>query len=256
LCYNDDVVDDHSQSGPIKTMTSFKINNIGKTTHDADDSHDDKSGNDLGNKKIFLAVRTYFRKYKGCGYSGPQPLCWKQNLFSFVGSFVTIYLIYCFNLYVSQDDFIQSINVTNDMARMRQVEPLLQMGPFGASCVLIFAMTNAAPSQPRSMLVGITIGMVVGKLVGYLEVYGVGIGVRMSLAVAATASIMAQTCAIFPPAGALALLFSSQLLGWDKFLLQIVGTALMVGMGVIINNIHPHRTYPTFWVGSKQESGC
>jgi len=109
LCYNDDVVDDHSQSGPFKTMTSFEINNIGETTHDADDSHDDNSGNELGNKNIFLAVRTYFRKYKGCGHPGPEPLCWKQNLFSFVGSFVTIYLIYCFNLYISQDDYIQSM---------------------------------------------------------------------------------------------------------------------------------------------------
>ena len=51
------------------------------------------------------------------------------------------------------------------------------------------------------------------------------------------------------PGGALALLFSSQLLGWDKVILQLFGTILVLLLGVIINNLHPLRTYPSYWFG-------
>jgi hypothetical protein len=55
---------------------------------------------------------------------------------------------------------------------------------------------------------------------------------------------------IYPPGGAFALIFSSELLGWwDKCLMQVVGTIFVIGLGIVINNLHPKRSYPTFWVG-------
>ena len=264
LRYNDDLDSNGEGKG---TMSSLEINGIGEEGDDDDDHDDgDESGRD-GKSKILAAIRTYFRKYKGGGRKGPQPLCWRQTLFTFVGSFVTIFLIHGFNVFMtSTRETIQSVTDTSTMTTPTNIEMLkawwdtkddppfsaLEMGPFGATCVLIFAMTTVAPSQPRSVLVGTTIGMVVGKLVGYLEAW-FGLGIRMALATALTASIMAQTCTIYPPAGSLAIIFSSQLLGWDKFLLQVVGTVLTLTLGVIINNIHPQRTYPTFWVGIE---GC
>jgi len=131
----------------------------------------------------------------------------------------------------------------------------LEMGPFGATCVLVFAMTSVTPSQPRSMLCGASIGMVIGKLIGYLEAFGVGIGFRMSLATALTASTMAVTCTTYPPGAALAVIFSSKLLGWDRFALQAIGTILTFCLGVLINNLHPLRIYPTFWLGVDGECG-
>jgi hypothetical protein len=259
LCYNDAL--DTNDEGK-RTMSSLEINGIG----DDNDDDGDESGHD-GKSKILAAIRAYFRKYKGGGNKGPQPLCGKQTLFTFVGSFVTIFLIHSFNVFLtSTRETIQSVTDTT-MTNPTNIEIIkawwdtnddppfsaLEMGPFGATCVLIFAMTTVAPAQPRSVLVGATIGMVVGKLIGYLEAIGIGLGIRMALATALTASIMARTCTIYPPAGALAIIFSSQLLGWDKFLLQVFGTVLTFTLGVVINNIHPQRTYPTFWVGIE---GC
>jgi hypothetical protein len=264
LRYNDDLCSNGEGKG---TMSSLESNAIGEDDDDDnDDDDDDESGHD-GKSKIIAAIRAYFRKYKGGGRMGPQPLCWRQTLFTFVGSFVTIFLIHSFNVCLtSKRETIQSVTDTSTMANLTYIETInawwdtkddppfsaLEMGPFGATCVMIFAMTTVAPSQPRSVLVGATIGMIVGKLVGYLEAW-IGLGIRMALATALTASIMAQTCTIYPPAGALAIIFSSQLLGWDKFLLQVFGTVLTFTLGVIINNIHPQRTYPTFWVGIE---GC
>ena len=215
--------------------------------------------------KSLATVWAYLQKFKGGGQKGPRPLCWRQTLFTFVGSFVTIYLIHCFNIIITSMRKMSLTEVSeldrttatfderfkawcDDYSSDVQWEAL-EMGPFGATCVMVFAMTSVSPSQPRNMLFGASIGMVIGKLVGYLDLVGVGIGLRMPLATALTASIMAQTCTIYPPAAALAVIFSSQLLGWDRFALQVSGTVLTICLGVIINNLHPMREYPTFWLG-------
>jgi hypothetical protein len=248
LCYNDDL----DSLEDRKSRSSLEIN--GTKDDDKDGRNDASSLN--GTNKLLAGLEAYFRKYRGAGLPGPLPLCWIQTVFTFVGCFLTIFLIHCFNEYISSEQEIleSQIETTPSFTRKKLFEAPLEMGPFGASCVLIFAMTSAAPSQPRSMLLGVSIGMVVGKLVGCLESFGVGLGVRMSLATALTSSIMARTCTIFPPGAALALIFSSQLLGWSRCLLQVIGTVLVVGMGVVINNVHPLRTYPTFWVG--HEGSC
>ena len=98
--------------------------------------------------------------------------------------------------------------------------------------------------------------MVVGKVVGYMNLINVGLGVRMSLAVALTASIMAATGILYPPGAALAIIFTSQLLGWEQFLLQAIGTVLTFSLGVIINNLHPLRIYPNFWLGFEPKDLC
>jgi len=257
LSYNDEF---ESQ----ETMTSFEVNGIAEMDGDDDNDDNDSSIKDCPSKGLAM-LSVYFRKFRGCGLKGPQPLCPKQTLFTFVGSFVTIYLIHLFNAFLMERDNYGNTSTgtsstsgsgSSNYATNRDSETALVIGPFGASCVLVFAMTSAAPSQPRSMLVGGAIGMVVGKLTGYLGVLGVGPGIRMSLATALTACIMARTCTIYPPAGALALIFSSQLLGWDRFVLQVIGTLLTIGLAVVLNNLHPMRTYPAFWLGIPDQEEC
>ena len=255
LCYNDSV---HSEEERPKTMSTLEINCILSGDEEEDDDR-------FCEDKIIGAVTTYFRKFKGGGHKGPQPLCWIQTLFTFIGSFITIYLIQMLNAYFThlEDSAKSEIDISGSRSEIIRdwmnsdesssfFAPLV-MGPFGATCILIFAMTSAAPAQPRSLLIGAIIGMIVGKLIGYLEGANVGLGIRMSLAVSLTSAIMSRTCTLAPPGGALALIFSSQVLGWNMFLLQITGTLVAIGMGVIINNLHPMRTYPTFWIDAK---GC
>ena len=324
LCYNDEHPDDeggdddgddlHNGTLTPTTTTTTRVDNGIMTPleihgfggdddedHGHDEDHCGGGGGDPSKRshrvqestkaRILGLLRAYFRKYRGCGHRGPQPLCRKQTAFTFLGSFFTIYLIHLFNVYITTTRMWYSSGGNNDgdgdggaggeeipfdyetatdAEIVRHVMeknfgersedfsawPPLVMGPFGASVILIFAMTTAAPSQPRSMLGGATIGMLVGKLVGMLGHTGgpfvVDIGVRMSLAAALTAVLQAVTCTIYPPGGALAIIFSSQLLGWSNFLPQIVGTVLAITMGVIFNNLHPRRTYPTFWIGIEQ----
>ncbi len=251
------------------TESALEIKGFGES---ANENHDDaESVHDCKTESV-RKIQAYFRKWLGGGQHPPQPLCWRQTLFTFVGSYVTINLIHWFNVLMTaqrgkemsyQELSLVDITTASGIEKVRAwcedynddvAWEALEMGPFGAACVLVFAMTSMGPSQPRSMFLGTSIGMIVGKLIGYLESVGVGVGVRMPLATALTASIMAQTCTIYPPAAALALIFSSQLLGWDKMVLQVVGTILIIFLGVVINNLHPMRKYPSFWFGI--EEGC
>lgn len=223
--------------------------------------------------KTLSALQAYFRKYKGGGQKGPMPLCWRQVLFTFVGSFFTIFFTHISNQLItrnyinSQPSEVSQLNMTTattaEKLRAYYEDYLstdewvaFQMGPFGATCVLVFAMTSVPASQPRNLLFGASIGMVVGKVVGYMNLINVGLGVRMSLAVALTASIMAATGILYPPGAALAIIFTSQLLGWEQFLLQAIGTVLTFSLGVIINNLHPLRIYPNFWLGVEPKELC
>jgi len=282
LGYNDDEDHQfHSRRGgagtpkiPPKLRPDIQRVMTSKEIH-GDDSDDESSNrNDCGNGILPWARKgtgNYFRKFGGGGHRAPKALSWIQTVFIFVGTFLTIFIVNFFNEVLGEldDGYQQSVNVTNTTTsytyehwwggnstttvsyttEQNVKSTALQMGPFGATCVLIFAMTTAAPSQPRNVLSGTMIGMFVGQLVAYLGLAGVDLRYRMSLATALAASIMAKATTIYPPGGALALIFSSRLLGWDQFGLQVAGTILAVSMGVIINNLHPNRRYPTFWLG-------
>lgn len=275
LSYHEDIDSQYKNKRTTPTRSPLEIHGV-EENYDDDNVNFTRSTHDgiknSKKKKILLAIQTYVRKFKGSGHNGPQPLCWKQTLFTFVGSFVTIFFIQKLDsliISIQQENTspepleLSQLDVSTDATTGEILKALLddyqmsvqlqalEMGPFGATSLLVFAMTSVPPAQPRSLLAGATIGMVVGKLVGYLADAGVGIGIRMSLATALTACIMARTCTIYPPGGALAVIFSSRLLGWERLALQLIGTVLAIGLGVVINNLHPLRTYPTFWLGCK-----
>ncbi len=240
-----------------------------------DDSNDTKPAAAAPDCKTrtLSTLQAYFRKYKGGGQKGPMPLCWRQVLFTFVGSFFTIFFIHISNqlikinyvngqpsgasqLNMNTATTVEVLRAVYDDYLSTEEWEAFEMGPFGATCVLVFAMTSAHASQPVNMLFGASIGMVVGKLVGYLDLVNVGLGVRMSLAVALTASIMAATGLLYPPGAALAIIFTSRLLGWERFMLQAIGTVLTFSLGIMINNLHPMRIYPIFWLGFKPRELC
>eukprot|EP00536_Pseudo-nitzschia_multiseries_P003590 jgi/Psemu1/302044/fgenesh1_kg.56_\ len=245
LCYNDEEFRGEESGFLGKPMSALEIHGIDEDVND-DDGEEAANGPKLSAKKV---IGDYVQKFKGGGHHPPQPLCWTQTLFTFIGTFVTIYLINSFNQPLAYIDTYVLQDSGNASKSHSAHDTALQMAPFGAACVLLFAMTTAAPSQPRSTICGIMIGMVVGKLVGYMDARNESLGWRMALATATTAAIMGKTCTIYPPGGALALIFSSGILGWEKVLFQVLGVILALTLGVIINNLHPNRRYPTFWLG-------
>jgi CBS-domain-containing membrane protein len=110
--------------------------------------------------------------------------------------------------------------------------------------VLLYGLTAAPASQPRNAIVGNIIGMLVGMGISYLDDY-LEVLLRMSLASATATALMVKIGVTHPPAGALALIFSTGTLAWSKVYIQLCGTIIAIAIGTVVNNLNPIRQYPT-----------
>lgn len=80
-----------------------------------------------------------------------------------------------------------------------QLDRLLLIAPFGASCVLVFALPESPLAQPRNVIGGHFISTLVG--LGVLSLLGAG-PVAFALGVGLAISAMMLTRTLHPPAGA------------------------------------------------------
>ncbi|MGE7826446.1 HPP family protein [Paenibacillus sp. NPDC093718] len=119
------------------------------------------------------------------------------------------------------------------------------MAPFGASCVLAFAVWDAPLSQPRNLIGGHLISTFTGLVT--LEVLGDGIW-AMAIGVGAAISLMGITKTTHPPAGADPLVVIMAGSGWSfLFTPVLAGSVLIVIVALLVNNAVKERRYPTFW---------
>jgi len=119
------------------------------------------------------------------------------------------------------------------------------MAPFGASCVLAFAVWDAPLSQPRNMVGGHLVSTLAGLTVH--ELLGDG-GIAMAIGVGAAISLMALTRTTHPPAGADPLVVMMAGSGWSFLLTPVLaGSVIIVLVALLVNNAVKERRYPTFW---------
>lgn len=119
------------------------------------------------------------------------------------------------------------------------------MAPFGASCVLAFAVWDAPLSQPRNLVGGHLISTLTGLV--SLEVLGDGIW-AMAIGVGAAISLMGMTRTTHPPAGADPLVVMMASSGWSfLFTPVLAGSVMIVVVALLVNNAVKERRYPTFW---------
>lgn len=120
----------------------------------------------------------------------------------------------------------------------------LLMAPFGASCVIAFALPQSPLAQPRS-LVG---GHMLSTLVGLCALTAFGVHAwSLALAVGAAIALMLMSRTLHPPAGADPLLVMLTGAKWSfLFTPVLLGAVLLVLVA-----LGYHRTtkviYPTKW---------
>lgn len=133
------------------------------------------------------------------------------------------------------------------------------VGSFGAEAVLLYAAPTSPMAQPRniaiSMPVSALIGMGVGKLFAmqdnslFPSEYGKQ-WASSSTAVALSLLVTQEFSVPHPPGGATALLAASNQqifdLGWFYVGYVMTGSMIMLGWGLIVNNIG-RRRYPQYW---------
>ncbi|MCQ9616138.1 HPP family protein [Paenalcaligenes niemegkensis] len=120
------------------------------------------------------------------------------------------------------------------------------MAPFGATCVLLFAIPDAPLAQPRNVIGGHLIAAFVGLLFfqfGWDSSFGMGLAVGLAIA------LMMATQTIHPPAGAnpIVVLLSAKM-GWSfLFFPVLIGAAALVLVAIVVNNIGRPVRWPRYW---------
>ncbi|WP_448191611.1 HPP family protein [Azospirillum sp. sgz301742] len=123
--------------------------------------------------------------------------------------------------------------------------PLL-VAPLGATCVLIFAMSDSPLAQPRSVVGGYLVSALVGAGAALWLGSGPWVG---ACAVATAIAVMQVTRTLHAPAGAVPLLAPTVgVEGVPLVASVLTGALLLVGMGLLVNNLRHGRVYPRYWI--------
>ncbi|MDP2852316.1 MAG: HPP family protein, partial [Gallionella sp.] len=119
----------------------------------------------------------------------------------------------------------------------------LLIPPFGASCVLVFALPGSPLAQPRNVIGGHLATACAGLLA--CAAFGPGIAAA-SIGVGLGISAMILTRTVHPPAGANPLVVLASL-ATPSFLVMpvLVGSAVIVACGFLYHRIVTGHAYPT-----------
>ena len=168
-------------------------------------------------------MRRLMAKARG-GHARPSTPHWAHTLLSGACSFVAIALL----AWLSETG----------------VHPLV-LGSFGASCVLLFGYPDSPFSQPRHIVLGHTLSTLMGLAVL------ITVGAHwwsMALAVALSIMVMMKLGTMHPPAGSNPLIVMMLKPGWFFALTPtLVGSLVLVVLGVWLVNLQPDKQYPRYW---------
>ncbi|MEG0344436.1 MAG: HPP family protein [Acinetobacter sp.] len=122
------------------------------------------------------------------------------------------------------------------------------MAPFGASCVLLYAVSQSPLAQPRNVILGHFISALVGIcLLKWFGSHILSIAVSVGLAIA----LMMYFRCVHPPAGAnpLVILLTANTIHYDwTFLLfpVLTGSIALVMVAYWVNNVKASQKWPNY----------
>lgn len=124
------------------------------------------------------------------------------------------------------------------------------MAPFGATCVLLFAVPSSPLAQPRNVIAG----HLICSLVGLIALYGFGSSIFiMSLAVGVAIMSMQHLRSVHPPAGAnpiVIIMAGKEVVGFDFLITPVlIGSVMLVVIASLINNSGKENKWPIYWHG-------
>jgi CBS-domain-containing membrane protein len=121
------------------------------------------------------------------------------------------------------------------------------LAPFGASCALVMGAPGAPFVQPRNVIGGNVLSAVIGLIV--FRVFGQTAWWTLALAIGVAMALMVATKTFHPPAAVTVLLpVLMEISDFTWVLLPVgVGAVIVVGIGILYNNIYADRQYPVFW---------
>ncbi len=120
------------------------------------------------------------------------------------------------------------------------------MAPFGASCVLAFALPDSPLSQPRNIVGGHLIAAAIG--LGMMSLFGTSAAI-MALAVGLAIAAMLVTRTTHAPAGANPLLVMLAGADWSFLVTPVLaGATTLVAVALLYHRCTGRRDYPRYWL--------
>lgn len=122
------------------------------------------------------------------------------------------------------------------------LDQILLIAPFGASCVLLFALPSSPLAQPKNVVVGHLISSLIGLTTMTLfgdSALACGIGVGLAI------TAMQFSGTLHPPAGADPLVVILTGAGWSFLGLPVLaGTVALVILAIFYHRLITRRPYP------------
>jgi CBS-domain-containing membrane protein len=130
------------------------------------------------------------------------------------------------------------------------------MAPFGATCVILYAVAQSPLAQPRNVIFGHLISAFVG--LAFLKLFGSSIFV-IALSVGTAIACMQYFQCVHPPAGAnpLVILLTASSIQYEwSFLIfpVLVGSVSLVLIAYVINNVKAQTKWPNYGLAIIQKS--
>ncbi|WP_173912620.1 HPP family protein [Acinetobacter sp. Marseille-Q1618] len=125
------------------------------------------------------------------------------------------------------------------------------MAPFGASCVLLYAVSQSPLAQPRNIILGHFIAAATGLIC--LKLLGINL-LSIAVSVGAAIALMQYLRCVHPPAGAnpLVILLTAQTVHYDWYFLifpVLLGAIVLVMVALVVNNFQTQQKWPMYGLG-------
>jgi CBS-domain-containing membrane protein len=176
----------------------------------------------------------YFSKMRGAKRT-KTPIEFSEIFWSWIGSFIGVGAVSLV--------FFDIVN---------HVDKMMLIGSFGASAVLLFAVSSSPLAQPRNVLGGFMVSALIG--VTAYKLFSHDLWLASAVAVSTSIAVMQLAQILHPPGGATALIAvigsdDIHSLGYSYVFVPVgMGACILLSVAIVINNIPKNRSYPQYWV--------
>jgi len=199
------------------------------------------SGNKNASTKVKHGIAAWWSKCLGANLPIHPRFTWAESLFTFVSSFISIFLLMVINKFIRTDKiayfgFVSTIDFVSTTASI---------------CVQTM-LTSAPTAQPRNIVLGFAVSGLISNILVYIPKELLPQFVRLSIASSLAMMAMVKLSIPCPAAAAFSMYTSlnytlSPAERWVTYALTVGANALLIIPAILIQNLNKERQYPKYW---------